>query len=120
MKTEVTDAASQMDHHPEVVSFKSGADEVFVGSGAYDRISTLSCTTHNPPGLGMRDVKLAHKIEEIIGRHPQATELDLECKVFMNSDDGPLTAKMKDVVIRSECAIRRLVSDRVKKSSSGS
>ena len=112
MKTEVTDAANQMDHHPEVV---------FAASGADDRILTLSCTTHDPPGLGMRDIKLAYKIEEIIGRHPQATELDLEVTVFIRSDDRPYTAaKMKDHVIRSECFIRRRVSDRVKKSSSGS
>lgn len=34
---------------------------------------TISCTTHVPPGLSMKDVKLARRINEILQDNPSAT-----------------------------------------------
>ena len=110
MKTEITDSANQMNHHPDVVF------AALSGEGKADRLLTLSCTTHDPPGLGMRDVKLAHKIEEIIGRHPQVKEVDLEGTVSGHSLDGPWSKKIIDIVLANEITSRQQVIFRVKKS----
>lgn len=114
LKTEITDSANLMNHHPHVV-FAGLRSEGEHDRLSHDRLLTLSCTTHTPPGLGMRDVKLANKIEEIIGRHPQIKEMDLEGTVSGHAD-GPNTAEMKDIVFANESTIRYLVSSRAKES----
>ncbi len=51
----VSAAADEMDHHPEIVKKNYEADTCVV----------ISCSTHNPPGLSMRDVRLAKKIDDL-------------------------------------------------------
>lgn len=48
-------AADEMDHHPDIIQSHPRPDTYVV----------ISCSTHNPPGLSMRDVRLAKKINEL-------------------------------------------------------
>lgn len=53
--------SDEMDHHARM-SLK-GADTEG-GSGEVTRV-TVTCTTHRPPGLSMRDIRLAKRINEL-------------------------------------------------------
>lgn len=56
----VRTAADEMDHHPEIATSVVQTDDTPpVGYVA------ISCSTHRPPGLSMRDVRLARKIDEL-------------------------------------------------------
>jgi 4a-hydroxytetrahydrobiopterin dehydratase len=56
----VRTAADEMDHHPEIATSVARTDDTTpVGCVA------ISCSTHRPPGLSMRDVRLARKIDEL-------------------------------------------------------
>ena len=113
---ETADSATQMNHHPHVAFSSLSSETAQAHPTLPDLVLTISCTTHDPPGLGMRDVKLAHKIEEIIGRHQQIEELDLEGPVSRHSDDDFSSRVMIEQVRTNEMVIRRQVSARVKKS----
>jgi pterin-4a-carbinolamine dehydratase len=52
-------AADEMDHHPEIACL---ADR---RTNSTLRYVAVSCSTHRPPGLSMRDVRLAKKINEL-------------------------------------------------------
>jgi 4a-hydroxytetrahydrobiopterin dehydratase len=56
----VLKVADEMDHHPEIATI---ADPIHDTSPL--RYVAISCSTHRPPGLSMRDVRLARKIDEI-------------------------------------------------------
>jgi 4a-hydroxytetrahydrobiopterin dehydratase len=56
----VRKVADEMDHHPEIVTI---ADPIHDTSPL--RYVAISCSTHRPPGLSMRDVRLARKIDEL-------------------------------------------------------
>lgn len=56
----VLKAADEMDHHPEIATI---ADPIHDTSPL--RYVAISCSTHRPPGLSMRDVRLARKIDEL-------------------------------------------------------
>ena len=58
----VSAAADEMNHHPEIVKKKYEADTCVV----------ISCGTHNPPGLSMRDVRLARKINDLAAPYGDA------------------------------------------------
>lgn len=55
----VRSAADEMDHHPAITT---GAEKE--GSTPVKYVA-ISCSTHRPPGLSMRDVRLARKIDEL-------------------------------------------------------
>ena len=55
-------AADEMDHHPQIHTI---ADRVRTNVPL--RFVAISCTTHRPPGLSMRDMRLARKIDELAG-----------------------------------------------------
>lgn len=55
-------ASDEMDHHAQV-KVDSAADSA--SSEAKVSRVTVACTTHRPPGLSMRDVRLARKVNEI-------------------------------------------------------
>jgi pterin-4a-carbinolamine dehydratase len=56
----VRTTADEMDHHPHIATSSAQAQETtpmtYVG---------ISCSTHRPPGLSMRDIRLARKIDEL-------------------------------------------------------
>ena len=56
----VRSAADEMDHHPQIHTI---ADRV--RTNVPFRFVAISCTTHRPPGLSMKDVRLARKIDEL-------------------------------------------------------
>jgi pterin-4a-carbinolamine dehydratase len=55
----VRSAADEMDHHPAITT---GAEKEGTTPLKY---VAISCSTHRPPGLSMRDVRLATKIDEL-------------------------------------------------------
>jgi pterin-4a-carbinolamine dehydratase len=56
----VLKVADEMNHHPEIATI---ADPIHDISSL--RYVAISCSTHRPPGLSMRDVRLARKIDEL-------------------------------------------------------
>ena len=56
----VLKVADEMNHHPEIATI---ADPIHDTSPL--RYVAISCSTHRPPGLSMRDVRLAKKIDEL-------------------------------------------------------
>ena len=56
----VLKVADEMNHHPEIATI---ADPIHDTSPL--RYVAISCSTHRPPGLSMRDVRLARKIDEL-------------------------------------------------------
>lgn len=58
----ISAVSDEMDHHAHM-SVNSAADPS-IPEGKVTRM-TVTCTTHRPPGLSMRDVRLAKKIDEI-------------------------------------------------------
>jgi pterin-4a-carbinolamine dehydratase len=56
----VLKVADEMNHHPEIATI---ADPIHDTSPL--RYVAVSCSTHRPPGLSMRDVRLARKIDEL-------------------------------------------------------
>jgi 4a-hydroxytetrahydrobiopterin dehydratase len=53
-------AADRMDHHPDIAT---SPDPIPDNSPL--RYVAISCSTHRPPGLSMKDVRLARKIDEL-------------------------------------------------------
>lgn len=56
----VRTAADEMDHHPDIATSASRIQDTNAM-----RYVAISCSTHRPPGLSMRDVRLARKIDEL-------------------------------------------------------
>ncbi|OAP60311.1 hypothetical protein AYL99_05313 [Fonsecaea erecta] len=49
--------AEEMNHHPHIARGEFGGE---------DKYMTITCTTHSPRGLSVRDTRLAHKINAIL------------------------------------------------------
>ena len=56
----IKETADEMNHHPHIEIQSPPPNK------AHPWILHVTCTTHRPPGLSMRDVRLAGKIDEIV------------------------------------------------------
>ena len=54
----IADVASSMNHHPHITQGRFGDGQ--------DKYMTITCTTHSPRGLTIRDTRLAEKINDIL------------------------------------------------------
>ena len=76
----VRTAADEMDHHPEI---STSADRRRQDNPVM-RYVMVSCSTHRPPGLSMRDVRLARRIDEIAEAHNyMAKNVDARTRVLI-------------------------------------
>ncbi len=70
--------ADEMDHHPHITRGKS--------EGGHQEYMTITCTTHSPRGLSVRDTNLAKEINAMLSNFETATAPDPG--VFQHPDEG--------------------------------
>ena len=73
----VSAAAEEINHHPDIIKRRYKTDTYVV----------ISCSTHHPPGMSMRDVRLAKKINELAATYGEA--------ICSNSNELPRKALYK-------------------------
>ena len=61
--------AEEMGHHPHIIRGKA--------EDGQEKFMTITCTTHSPRGLSVRDTNLARKINEILSDFETTTAMDL-------------------------------------------
>jgi pterin-4a-carbinolamine dehydratase len=83
----VNAAADSMNHHPHIARENPSPES----GNAW--LVTIVCTTHRPPGLSMRDVRLARRIDEIVA--PYST-----CEFLTPTGEGGLPSQDKDINIQ--------------------
>ncbi|OCT51276.1 hypothetical protein CLCR_09067 [Cladophialophora carrionii] len=87
--------ADEMGHHPHISRGK-------VEEGA-DMYMTITCTTHSPRGLSVRDMKLARKINEILAEFNTVTPWKLNSSRDMD-DEKPRIAALRERMIAANRA----------------
>lgn len=58
----IMEEADKMNHHPHIARVGEGDN----GQGQLNNCLTVTCTTHSPRGLSVRDTRLAAKINEVL------------------------------------------------------
>ena len=84
--------ADELNHHPHVIRGKS--------EDGGERLMTITCTTHSPQGLSVRDTRLAEKINEILA---EVNTIDPWSVHVHNQDDvgQKIAAERKRMIVIS-------------------
>jgi pterin-4a-carbinolamine dehydratase len=87
---EIMHAADGLNHHPHITRGRSD-------NGEYT-LMTITCTTHSPRGLSVRDLRLAEMINEILAKFKTVAPWNADTDRDPDADDQTIAAKREHLV----------------------
>ena len=85
-----------MDHHPHITRGNFGGE---------DKYMTITCTTHSPRGLSVRDTRLAHKINAILDAFEVTEPMSEDTAQDLDEVEKQLAARREQMIFLNRQAI---------------
>jgi pterin-4a-carbinolamine dehydratase len=95
--------ADEMDHHPHISRGKV--------EGGADTYMTITCTTHSPRGLSVRDSRLALKITEILADFNTVTPSTLDTRRDLEGEQLRIAALRERMVAANRVKINKALEN---------
>ena len=102
IESRIMSKADEMNHHPHVIK------EALINATCFGlNHMTITCTTHSPKGLSMRDVRLATAVDEIVAEYDYLVRFLVDdqanCVETLTAQKRSHLSKIRDQIQCSTC-----------------